>query len=154
MRNSRVLLQLKADAQNVFETISNDKIKIQTFCEIADLSNQLDQADRVHDTKKWARCRMHVGHNRFEPGKIERAKLLPFGGHHQRLDDRLVLALLAPVHTAAEARLWVIARWDGDKNRWRLAGAPREGDVPLVDVKITSWRELLPAPMCVNIVNV
>ena len=45
-------VQLKADAQNVFKIISNDRLKIQTFCEIADLGNQLDQADRVHDTKK------------------------------------------------------------------------------------------------------
>ena len=45
-------MQLKADAQNVFEIISNDKLKIQKFCEIADLGNQLEQADRAHDTKK------------------------------------------------------------------------------------------------------
>ena len=45
-------VQLKADAQNVFKSISNDKRKIQAFCEIADLGNQLDQADRANDTKK------------------------------------------------------------------------------------------------------
>jgi len=43
---------LKGDAQNAFNVISSDKRKIQTFCEMADLGNQLDQADRVHDTKK------------------------------------------------------------------------------------------------------
>ena len=36
----------------MFKIISSDKLKIQTFCEMADLGNQLDQADRVHDTKK------------------------------------------------------------------------------------------------------
>ena len=46
------VMQLKANAQNAFKIISSDKLKIQTFCEIADLGNQLDQADRVRDTKK------------------------------------------------------------------------------------------------------
>jgi hypothetical protein len=46
------MLQLKAEAQNAFKIISGDKLKIQTFCEMADLGNQLDQADRGHDTKK------------------------------------------------------------------------------------------------------
>jgi len=44
--------QLKAHAQNLFEIISSDKLKIQTFCKIADLGSQLDQADEVHDIKK------------------------------------------------------------------------------------------------------
>jgi hypothetical protein len=46
------MMQLKAEAQNAFKIISSDKLKIQTFCEMADLGNQLDQADRAHDTKK------------------------------------------------------------------------------------------------------
>jgi hypothetical protein len=45
-------VKLKADAQSLFKIISSDKLKIQTFCEMADLGNQLDQADRAHDTKK------------------------------------------------------------------------------------------------------
>jgi hypothetical protein len=40
------------DAQNAFKIISSDKLKIRTFCELADLGNQLDEADRAHDTKK------------------------------------------------------------------------------------------------------
>ena len=46
------IVKLKGDAQKAFNVISSDKRKIQTFCEMADLGNQLDQADRVHDTKK------------------------------------------------------------------------------------------------------
>jgi len=46
------IVKLKADAQNAFNIISSDKHKIQTFCEMANLGNQLDQADRVRDTKK------------------------------------------------------------------------------------------------------
>ena len=46
-------MQLKAE--NAFKIISNDKFKIQTFCELADLGNQLEQADRVHDSKKVAK---------------------------------------------------------------------------------------------------
>jgi hypothetical protein len=45
-------VKLKADAQNVFKIISSDKLKTQTYCEIADLSDQLDQADRQQDIKK------------------------------------------------------------------------------------------------------
>jgi hypothetical protein len=44
--------KLKADAQNVFKIISGDKLKIRTYCEIADLSVQLAQAARKQDTKK------------------------------------------------------------------------------------------------------
>jgi hypothetical protein len=44
--------KLKADAQNVFKVISGDKLKIQTYCKIADLSQQLDRASRKKDTKK------------------------------------------------------------------------------------------------------
>jgi hypothetical protein len=44
--------KLKADAQNVFKIISGDKLKIQTYCKIADLSQQLDRASRKKDTKK------------------------------------------------------------------------------------------------------
>jgi hypothetical protein len=43
---------LKADAQNVFKIISGDKLKIQSYCKIADLSQQLDRASRKKDTKK------------------------------------------------------------------------------------------------------
>jgi len=43
--------KLKADAQNVFKMISSDKLKTQTYCEIADLGNQLEQADRQQDAK-------------------------------------------------------------------------------------------------------
>jgi hypothetical protein len=46
------IVKLKADAQNTFNIISSDKLKTRVFCEMADLGNQLDEADRVHDTKK------------------------------------------------------------------------------------------------------
>jgi hypothetical protein len=44
--------KLRADAQNVFKTISGDKLKIQTYCKSADLSQQLDRASQKKDTKK------------------------------------------------------------------------------------------------------
>jgi len=46
------IAKLKAEAQNVFKIISSDKLKAQTFCEIADLSDQLDQAEGQQDAKK------------------------------------------------------------------------------------------------------
>jgi hypothetical protein len=45
-------VRLNANAQNLFKIISSDKRKIQIFCKIADLGNQLDQADQVLDAKK------------------------------------------------------------------------------------------------------
>jgi hypothetical protein len=44
--------KLKAEAQKAFNIITGDKLKIQLFCEMAELGNQLDQAERQHDTKK------------------------------------------------------------------------------------------------------
>jgi hypothetical protein len=44
--------KLRADAENVFKIISSDKLKVQTYCKIADLSQQLDLASRKQDTKK------------------------------------------------------------------------------------------------------
>jgi hypothetical protein len=45
-------VKLKAEAKSASDIISSDKLKIRSFCEMAALGNQLDQADRVHDTKK------------------------------------------------------------------------------------------------------
>jgi hypothetical protein len=46
------IVKLKEDAKNAFSIISSDKLKIQIFCKLADLGNQLEKADRAHDTKK------------------------------------------------------------------------------------------------------
>jgi hypothetical protein len=45
-------VQLKADAQNVVKIISGDKLKIETYCKFADLSDQVDEAVQQQDTKK------------------------------------------------------------------------------------------------------
>jgi predicted transcriptional regulator len=42
----------KADAQKVVTIISADKAKAQTYCDIAKLGEQIDQADQKKDTKK------------------------------------------------------------------------------------------------------
>jgi hypothetical protein len=52
--------KLKADAQNVFKIISGDKLKIQTYCDIADLSVQLAQANRKKDTKKVEKLAQNI----------------------------------------------------------------------------------------------
>ena len=44
--------KLKADAHNIFKIISGDKLRIRTYCKIADLSRQLDRANQKKDTKK------------------------------------------------------------------------------------------------------
>jgi hypothetical protein len=53
--------KLKADAQNVFKTISADKLKVRTYCKIADLSQQLDRASRKKDTKKVEEVAQSIG---------------------------------------------------------------------------------------------
>ena len=44
--------QLKAYAQNAVKIISGDKQRIEAFCELNDLTNQLDQAVEEKDTRK------------------------------------------------------------------------------------------------------
>ena len=44
--------QLKADTQKVAGIIKGDKAKTQTYCQIADLADQIDKAIQVKDTKK------------------------------------------------------------------------------------------------------
>jgi hypothetical protein len=44
--------KLKADARNVVSIITGDKAKSQTYCQVLDLSDELDQVDRHKDPKK------------------------------------------------------------------------------------------------------
>ena len=44
--------QLKADTQKVAGIIKGDKAKTQTYCQIANLANQIDTAIHEKDTKK------------------------------------------------------------------------------------------------------
>jgi hypothetical protein len=46
------IAKLKADAENVVEIISGDKGKIEAYCEFAELSDQIDEANEDGDTKK------------------------------------------------------------------------------------------------------
>jgi hypothetical protein len=45
-------VQLKADAQNVVKIISGDKLKIESYCAFANLSDQVDEAIEQQDTSK------------------------------------------------------------------------------------------------------
>jgi hypothetical protein len=44
--------KLKANTENMVKIISGDKLKIQTYCEILDLHDQIDDANLNQDTKK------------------------------------------------------------------------------------------------------
>jgi hypothetical protein len=44
--------KLKADAENMVKIISGDKLKIQTYCQMLDLHDQIDDANLNKDTKK------------------------------------------------------------------------------------------------------
>jgi hypothetical protein len=45
-------VQLRADAKNVAKIISGDKLKLQSYCKFADLSDQVDAAVERQDTMK------------------------------------------------------------------------------------------------------
>jgi predicted RNA-binding protein Jag len=51
-RQQQNVAKLKADARNLVGVIGSDKAKIQTYCQIDDLSEQLDQAIEKKDNKK------------------------------------------------------------------------------------------------------
>ena len=51
-RQQQNIAKLKADARNLVGIIGSDKTKTQTYCQIEDLSEQLDQAVLKRDTKK------------------------------------------------------------------------------------------------------
>jgi hypothetical protein len=44
--------KLKADAENVVKIISGDKGKVETYCEFADLSDQIDEAKHEQDIEQ------------------------------------------------------------------------------------------------------
>ena len=46
------IAKLKADAQKVVSIIKGDKAKMQTFCQISDLGDQIGEADEQKDRKK------------------------------------------------------------------------------------------------------
>src|SRR6516162_5060967 len=51
-RQQQNVAKLKADARNLVGIIGSDKTKIQTYCQIGDLSEQLIQAVQAKDRKK------------------------------------------------------------------------------------------------------
>ena len=51
-REQQNVAKLKADARNLVGIIGGDKIKIQTYCQIDDLTEQLDQAVQEKDRQK------------------------------------------------------------------------------------------------------
>jgi hypothetical protein len=42
----------RADVQKVLKIISGDKVKTETYCDIAELDNQIDKADEKKDTER------------------------------------------------------------------------------------------------------
>jgi hypothetical protein len=51
-RQQQNIAKLKADAQKVVSIIKGDKAKMQTFCQISDLGDQIGEADEQKDRKK------------------------------------------------------------------------------------------------------
>jgi hypothetical protein len=47
-----IATNVKADAQKIVKLISADKAKIQAYCDIAKLGEQMDQAEQKKDSKK------------------------------------------------------------------------------------------------------
>jgi hypothetical protein len=53
--------KLKADAENVAKIISGDRAKIKTYCEFADLSDQIGEAEEEHEAKKAEELSQRAG---------------------------------------------------------------------------------------------
>ena len=51
-RQQQNIAKLKADARNLVGIIGSDRTKIQTYCQILDLSDELDQVDQQKDREK------------------------------------------------------------------------------------------------------
>ena len=51
-RQQQNVAKLKSDARNLVGIIGSDKAKIQTYCQINDLTEQLDQAVQEKDSQK------------------------------------------------------------------------------------------------------
>jgi hypothetical protein len=45
-------VKLKADAQNVVKIVSGNKLKIQTYCKIVELSDQIDEEQGSSDAQE------------------------------------------------------------------------------------------------------
>jgi flagellar motility protein MotE (MotC chaperone) len=51
-RQQQNVAKLKADARNLVGIVGSDKTKTQTYCQVLDLSDELDQVDQQKDRKK------------------------------------------------------------------------------------------------------
>jgi len=51
-QDQRDIAKLKTDAESVVKIISGDKRKIETYCELADLDDQIEEAKQEQDTEK------------------------------------------------------------------------------------------------------
>ena len=52
-RQQQSVAKLKADARNLVGIIGSDKTKIQTYCQIANVGEQMNQAAQAKDKKKF-----------------------------------------------------------------------------------------------------
>jgi hypothetical protein len=68
-----LVFQLKADAQNVVKIISGDKLKIESYCAFANLSDQVDEAIEQQDTSKSTELSQKVGVAEKTGSRIYRA---------------------------------------------------------------------------------
>jgi hypothetical protein len=71
---------LKAKAQKVVSLIGGDKLKTQTYCEIGDLSEQLDQAEEDKDGQKIRDLSQKIGKLEEKLGTEYTALALPTAG--------------------------------------------------------------------------
>jgi DNA repair ATPase RecN len=60
--------KLKADAQKVVSIISGDKAKTQTYCQIANLGEQMDQAVHEKDKKKFEELAQRINEGEKQLG--------------------------------------------------------------------------------------
>lgn len=88
------IAKLKEDAQTVVNIISNDKAKTQTYCQMADLSDQADQATDEEKAQELAQRATELGET-LGPEYASLLRSLDDAGMDQQSQDEIGAILIA-----------------------------------------------------------
>jgi hypothetical protein len=88
------IAQLKEDARNVVNIISSDKGKSQTYCQMADLSDQADQATEEEQAQELAQKATELG-DTLGPEYAALLRSLDESGMDQKSQDEIGEILIA-----------------------------------------------------------
>ena len=97
-RQQQDVAKLRADARNVVGTIAGDKAKTQTYCQMLDLRDQLEEADEKKDRKKAKTLSERIDQLQKQLGPefvtlINRLKHIDLGSPDGREIDSIIVSL-------------------------------------------------------------